>query len=170
MPSSPERQRQRRSTRQCSCLLTRITVRVLDSASRIDHTARRREAIGANAWMKVSGCQGSRPFSMARRAKNQPVLTSVYWLTSSRLPPCCAIAPVICASSPTASGQLSLRIETMPENKSLPVGAFARKTGCSAKASYPGPRERFPLERRIELDRRENRVADRFQCRVLLFR
>ena len=32
---------------------------------------------------------------------------------------------MICASSPTASGQLSLWIETMPENKSLPVGAFA---------------------------------------------
>src|SRR4029453_5805951 len=64
---------------------------------------------------KVSGCQGSWPFSMARRAKNQPVLTSVYWLTSSRLPPCCAIAPVIFASRPPASGQLSLRIETTLE-------------------------------------------------------
>jgi hypothetical protein len=54
---------------------------------------------------------------MASRAKNQPVFTSVYWLTSSKLPPWFEMALVICASKPTASGQLSLRIETIRQSK-----------------------------------------------------
>ena len=134
---SLERQRQSMSAKQWSSLLTSRTVLSGRPLSRIVQLALMPIAIGAKDVRTDSSVTPSGT-SNANRAKNQPLISSVYWLTSTKFPRSPATKPVIVDSKPTRSGQ-SIVISKVAAMKER-LGAEAQKARRFESTGSPGDR------------------------------